>query len=189
MFSATLNQMLFLFCCILVGFFLKKKKLLGDNCESVISKLENLILIPCLLMQSFYTNCTFDSLKNNAELLFYGLGFVLLQVLLAYILAPIFKPTADEKGIFVYSLSVVNFSFMGNSLVDSLFGAEMLYKYLIFSMPLNVLAFSIGYMWLSGESFSFKKLLNPIMISMIIGIIIGLTGIKLPIFIKQSISS
>ena len=44
MFSATLNQMLFLFCCILVGFFLKKKKLLGDNCESVISKLENLII-------------------------------------------------------------------------------------------------------------------------------------------------
>ncbi len=189
MFSATLNQMMFLFCCILVGYFLKKKNLLGDKPEGVISKLENLVLIPCLLINSFYKNCTISSLSSNLDLLLYGLFFVLLQVGVAYCCLPLFKANNSEKGIFVYSMSVVNFSFMGNSLVSALFGSQMLYKYLIFSMPLNVLAFSIGYVWLSGDSFSFRKLINPIVVSMIIGIILGLSGIKLPLFIENTISN
>lgn len=189
MFIATLNQMLFLFCCILVGYVLKKKNLLGNSSESVISKLENLILIPCLLIKSFYTNCTIESLSNNLDLLLYGLLFVVIQVIIAYLCLPLFKANENEKGIFVYSMSVVNFSFMGNSLVNALFGSEMLYKYLIFSMPLNILAFSIGYVWLSGSKFSFKKLINPIVVSMLIGIVLGLSGIKLPLFVENTINN
>ncbi len=191
MFISTLNQMLFLFLCILIGYFLKKKKLLPDGSEAVISKLENLVLIPALLIKSFSSNCNIDSLTSNANLLLYGLFFVLLQIVIAYILAPIFKPTKEENGIFVYSLTVVNFSFMGNSLVLSLYGDEMLYKYLIFSLPLNIVAFAIGYIWLTAgkEKFSFKRLVNPIVVSMIIGMAIGLSGITLPSFVNNALNS
>ncbi len=191
MFISTLNQMLFLFLCILIGYFLKKKKLLPEGSETVISKLENLILIPALLIKSFSSNCNITSLTNNMNLLLYGLFFVLLQIGIAYLLTPLFKPTKQEKGIFVYSLTVVNFSFMGNSLVLSLYGDEMLYKYLIFSLPLNIVAFSIGYIWLTAgkEKFSFKRLINPIVVSMVIGMIIGLSGITLPSFISNTLNS
>lgn len=191
MFTTTLNQMLFLFLCILIGFYLKKKSLLPDNASGTISKLENLVILPALLINSFSTNCSIESLKNNSDLLFWGLVFVLIQVILAFIITPLFKPTKAEKGVFLYSLCVVNFSFMGNSLISSLFGGEMLYKYLIFTIPLNMLAFSIGYVWLTSgaEKFSFKRLINPIMIGMLIGIVIGVTGINLPAFIKSTLNS
>lgn len=191
MFISTLNQMLFLFTCILIGFFLKKKNLLPDNAGTVISKVENLVIIPSLLIKSFSNNCTTESLIANVDLIIYGLIFVLLQVGIAFVITPLFKPTAKEKGIYLYSLCVVNFSFMGNSLILNLFGDEMLFKYLMFTIPLNVLTFSFGYIWLTAgaEKFSFKKLINPVAVSMLVGIAIGLSGLKMPVFIANTLSS
>lgn len=190
-FISTLNQMLFLFTCILIGFYLKKKNLLPESAGTTISKVENLVIIPSLLIKSFSNNCTISSLKANMDLVVYGLIFVLLQVAIAFVLTPLFKPSAKDKGIFLYSLCVVNFSFMGNSLILNLFGDEMLFKYLMFTIPLNILTFSIGYVWLTAgaEKFSIKKLINPVVISMLIGIVIGLSGLKLPVFINNSLNS
>lgn len=191
MFVSTLNQMLFLFTCIMIGFYLKKKNLLPDTAGTTISKIENLVIIPSLLIKSFSNNCTISSLTENIDLIIYGLIFVLLQVGLAFVLTPLFKPTAKEKGIYLYSLCVVNFSFMGNSLILNLFGDELLFQYLMFTIPLNILTFSIGYVWLTAgaEKFSFKKLINPVVVSLLIGIVIGLSGIKLPIFVANSLNS
>ena len=188
-FITTFNQMCFLFLCILIGYFLKKKNLLPEDAATVISKLENYLIMPALLIDSFSANCTIASLSANMKLLLFGIFFVLLQAVLAYFSLPIYHPKDNEKGVFLYSMAVVNFGFMGNSLVLAIFGSEMLYKYLIFSLPLNVLTCSIGYTWLSGGGkFSPKRLINPVMISMLIGILIGISGVSLPSFISKTIS-
>lgn len=191
MLKPVLNQMLFLFTCILIGILLKKTHKLDDNASTVLSKLENEVIIPALLINSFSTNCSIASLTENVRVISYGLFFTLLQIILAIWITPFFTKDPSVKGIYTYSLAVVNFSFMGNSLVLGLFGNEMLFQYLMFSLPMQITIYSIGFVWLTAgkEKFTWKRLLNPTMISMVIGIVMGLCNIKPVAFIGNVLTS
>ena len=49
----------------------------------------------------------------------------------------------------------------------------------------------IGFLWLTAgkEKFTWKKLLNPSNLSLVIGMILGLTGLPLPGFLTQALSA
>lgn len=53
MFMPIFNQMLFLFAFIAIGFILSKGKFVPDNSEKVLSRLENYIFMPALVMGTF----------------------------------------------------------------------------------------------------------------------------------------
>ena len=57
-FQATLSPMLVMFLCIVIGFVLNKKKLCPANTATVLSKLENNVLIPALVINTFMKYCT-----------------------------------------------------------------------------------------------------------------------------------
>ena len=52
-FSTTLNQTLFLVGLIVIGYILVKTKVLSGDSASVLSKLENNVFIPALVMKTF----------------------------------------------------------------------------------------------------------------------------------------
>ena len=58
LFNTTLNQMAFLFLLILIGYGLRKSNFLPDNTAKVLSKLENAIFIPALVLRTFVENFT-----------------------------------------------------------------------------------------------------------------------------------
>ena len=61
-FLATLNQTAFLFLFIVAGFILSRCKLVADNAHSVLSKLENYIFIPALVLGTFIKNFTIEKI-------------------------------------------------------------------------------------------------------------------------------
>lgn len=191
MLSPIMNQMLFLFTCIIIGVALKRTNKLPDNAASVLSKLENEIIIPAFIISSFSTNCSLQSLAENMDLILWGLFFTVLQIIISLVLTPLFTKEKSIAGIYKYSLAVVNFAFMGNSLVLGLFGSEMLFKYLMFSLPMQITIFSLGFIWLTAgkEKFTMKRLINPTTIAMVFGISIGLLNLKLPVFATNVLSS
>jgi len=191
MLGPIMNQLLFLFTCIIIGIILKKTNKLADNAANVLSKLENEIIIPAFIISSFSANCTIGSLSENVSLILWGLFFTLLQISLSLVLTPLFTKDKSIAGIYKYSLAVVNFAFMGNSLVLGLFGSEMLFKYLMFSLPIQITIFSLGVIWLTAgkEKFTIKRLINPTTISMVIGILMGIANVKLPTFGNNVLSS
>ena len=70
-FLATLNPMLMLFICIVVGFVLCKTKILPENAGKVMAKLETWVFCPAL---SFYTMayyCTVDNIGTHATNIYY----------------------------------------------------------------------------------------------------------------------
>ena len=187
-FKATLNPMLVLFICILVGFILNKKSILPDNAAAVLSKLENYVLVPSLIIHTFMKYCTIASLKEQYKLVLYCTLAVAIGVALAYALSGIFEKDEYKKNIYRYAITFGNFSFMGNAIVPEILGAgnsaladQWLYKYLLFSLPLNLVVYTWGVVILipKGQKTgsTFKSLLNPTVISIVIGIILGLTGV------------
>lgn len=191
-FSATLNQMMVLFLFMALGYFLNFKKILPNNSSSTLSRLETNVFVPCLVFNTFYKYCTVESLTQKWVYLFYGAAIMVVSFLIGFFLTKLFAKENYLKKIYMYSFTFANFSFMGNAVVLGIFGEDVLFDYMIFTLPLCLAVYSYGTSSLipnnENGKFSFKSLLNPICISMFIGIIAGLTAVPLPKFLTESIS-
>lgn len=196
-FIATLSPMLVMFACMLIGFILNKKKLIPENSDKVISKLENYICVPALIMGTFMTYCNVDSIKEHYVIIVYSLLALLVALILSIPLSKFFAVKDKYKRcIYKYALSFGNFAFMGNAIVPAILGSidsEILYKYLLFTLPLNIAVYTWGVMILVPEGETrqnpLKNLLNPIFFSILIGAVIGLLKLNqyIPSFIITTI--
>lgn len=191
-FKLTLGQILQLFLFMLIGFILKRRNILSDETGALLSKLETLIFMPALIINSFVTNCTWGNLTSNLDLILYSIGTLAVSTLLAIPFSRLFSKEPLERSYYKYSLVIPNFGFVGNAIIMGVLGSEQLFQYLIFCIPVNLYLYSIAIRWLSrndGNKFSFRSLLNPIFLSVIIGMVIGLTQIPLPSFLSTTLSA
>lgn len=181
MFIKTLNQILILFGYMAMGFILKKGNFLPDNTPTTISKLLNFILMPATIINTFMDKCTVENLVSKWHLLLYSTVILLGCILVGIIFGRFFDKDNYIQRIYRYSFTVGNFAFVGIAFVEG-FAPDLLFDYLLFILPMNLYTFSLGVAWLipndNGEKsgFSFKSLINPICLSLIIGGILGLTN-------------
>jgi predicted permease len=73
---------------------------------------------------------------------------------------------------------------MGCALAESIFGSSILLNVMMFTLPLSMYVYTYGYCILTKSPLRLKKLLNPITIAIFSGMIVGISGLKLPEFIS-----
>lgn len=195
-FIATLEQTGFLFLFILMGYLLARKKLIPDNSQAVLSKLENYVFIPALVLGTFIGNFTPEKITVAAELLLGSLGLGLIAIVLSMLCVRFCSRDPYERSIYTYGLCFSNFGFMGNAVVSALF-PDIFMEYLIFTLPL----WSLIYLWgvpvlLLGDSGSkptlaqrLKNFVNPMFVCTLLGMLIGILGIPVPEFIGSAVSA
>ena len=197
-FTFTFSSMLVIFTYMLIGFILNKKKILPECTDRALSRLENFVLIPALVISTFSTQCTFASLKENYTLIIYSIITFFAAFLISLFISGFFAQKGTYRNsIFRYSFVFANFGFVGNALIPLLFpenSSEMLYKYMLFTLPLQIAAYTWGISTLipqKGGKISFlSRLNNPTFYAIIIGIILGVTNSRsfIPSFISQCLS-
>lgn len=186
-FLTTLNQIAFLFGFIVIGFILVKIKVLPENSAAVLSKLENTIFIPALVMGTFIENFTLERIGATWKLLSVSFIIAFITIPFAILVSKLITKDKYVQKIYTYGLSFSNFGFMGNAVVSSLF-PDVFFEYLIFTLPLWMLIYIWGVPRLliadSGKKHTFtesmKSFVNPMFIAMLIGMLIGLSRINLP---------
>lgn len=191
-FLSTLNTTLLLFTFIIIGFILRKFKILPDSSDAVLSKLENNILVPAVVISTFISKCTVENIKEKWTYILFDAIIILVILPIAFALGKALGKDNSEKKIFRYSVLISNFSFFGIPLVSGAFGEDALFDYLIFCLPLYLFCYSFGVAWLipnGNNKISIKSFINPICISLIIGAVLGLIGVKLPSFLTTAIDS
>ena len=193
---STLTQTVFLFSLIIIGFILGKGKFIPEQSSAVLAKFENTVFLPALILGTFIENFTMERLAaaRNLLLVSFAIAFVTMPIAIG-----ISKCLAKDKytqNIYTYGLVFSNFGFMGNAVVNALF-PEMFFEYLLYTLPLWILIYLWGVPILliagSGQQQSMKDRLkafaNPMLIAMVIGMVIGLTGIRLPQWTANMVSS
>ena len=194
-FSTTLNQTLFLFGLIVIGYILVKTKVLPESSASILSKLENTVFIPALVMKTFIENFTIERISVAWKLLVCCFLLTLIVIPISILVSKLASKDTYIQKIYIYGLTFSNFAFMGNAIVSSLFG-DIFFEYLIFTLALWILIYLWGVPRLllfdSDKKQTFKEniksFINPMFISMIIGMIIGLVKIPMPNWIESIIS-
>ncbi|MBE6885079.1 MAG: hypothetical protein E7487_10785 [Ruminococcaceae bacterium] len=191
-FSLTVNQMLVMFSLILVGFWLRKKRILPENSHTTMSKLETFAFVPALTLFNQMTNCTVETFTANAKLILYGLIIVLLSVAAAYPISKLFIKKASrssellyQRNIYRYALTFSNYGFMGNFIILGVWGDELFYKYTLFTFFVGIICSSWGLYVLVPKEHNAslwanlkRGLLTPPVIALVIGMTFGLLNLK-----------
>lgn len=194
-FVSTLNQLAFLFSLIIIGFILAKWKFIPENSATVLAKLENTVFVPALVMGTFIKNFTVEQIGSASRILLISLVMIIIIMPLAVLISKCVTRDRYEQNIYTYGLAFSNFGFMGNAVVSALF-PDIFLEYIIFTLPLWVMIYLWGVPVLliadSGEKQTLKKRLksfaNPMFVAMLIGIIIGLSGITMPKWVTSVIT-
>jgi len=195
-FVTALEQTGFLFLFILMGYFLARRKLIPNNSQAVLSKLENYVFIPALVLGTFIENFTPEKIGVTGQLLLSSLGLGLIAIVLSLLCVRFCSKDPYERNIYTYGLCFSNFGFMGNAVVSALF-PDVFLEYLIFTLPL----WSLIYLWgvpvlLLGDSAGkpnlaqrLKNFINPMFVCTILGMLTGLLNIPIPQFISSAVSA
>ena len=199
LFSPILNQMVYLFAFIIIGYVLVKIKALHGEACATLSKLESKLFIPALVLSTFMNNFTVEKLGSGGLMLLLSAAVLVVTVPLAILFSRlIFKTDAYLVKIATYGLTFSNFGYMGNAIMSAVF-PDIFLEYSILCMPLWILIYMWGVPTLliagndrkDGEPISIKErlkpLCNPMFAAMIIGIIFGLSGFTK--IIPQSLNS
>ena len=186
-FTTTINQMLVLFFLIFLGYILAKVKAVPENSAMVLSKLENNLFVPALVLGTFVKNFTLEKLGAAWKLFAVSFIICFLMMLLAVFVSKCCSKDEYIRNIYTYGLAFSNFGFMGNAVVNAVF-PDIFLDYLIFVMPLWIMIYMWGVPCLlipreEGKQTvrtRLKSFANPMFVAMIVGMLIGLFGLPLP---------
>ena len=191
LFTATLNQMGVLGLYMVIGFAIAKLKIVSKEASRILSKLENTVFLPALVLYTFLANFTLATLRDSWLPLLVSSGVELIVIPIAILTSRLAAKDGFIRRMYTYGLSFSNFGFMGNAVVSALF-PDLYTHYVIFTLPLWTIIYIWGVPNLlmeknedTGPVASKKKKListlnsfvNPMFIALLIGAVIGVSGL------------
>ena len=183
MFVITLEQVIILSVFIIAGYTLAKVRLLDASHSKLLSVLCVYVFLPCLCFSNFAKNCTPAYLAEKYPIILVSLGFLLLLHFVAPLIAKPFAKSHYDISVLRYSFVIPNYGYTGYALCGGIFGELALLDMMVFTLPMAFYTYTFGYNILTKQDqgkFNFKRLLNPMLISVALGCIAGLSGLKLP---------
>ena len=205
-FNLTLRQTTMMFLFILVGYFLRKAKILPESSDLTMSRLETYVFVPSLTLSNMLNNCTVETITKNSGLVLYSLITILFAIGLAYPLSRLFVPKTNgnpdleySRNIYKYAMTFGNYGFMGNFIVLGVWGEVFFFKYSLLTLVVGLFCSSWGlYILIPKDKNSAsiwknlaKGFLAPPMIALVVGIMAGLLGVRpyVPDFVMTALSN
>lgn len=188
-FQLTFSKVGMLLIFIGIGYFLRRHHDLPDDAGRVLSLLCTLVFTPAYSITNLSKNITMDVLAEKARLVGFGIVFVLVAILLAYGLSKPFARDKIQRNSLVYAFAIPNYGYFGYPVIEGVFGSAVLADVMVFLIPLSLTTNSFGYSLFVGDGkVPLKKvLLTPMVISLGIGVAVGLSGVTLPPFIDSAL--
>ena len=190
-FSLTLGKVAMLLVFIGIGYFMRRHHDLPDDAGHVLSLLCTLLFSPAYSIINISKSFTREVLGQNALLICYGVLFVIVAFAFSMVLSKPFANSRMERNSLIYAFSIPNYGYFGYPVIEGVFGQAVLADVMIFLIPLSLATNSLGYALFVGDKrIPWKKIfLSPLFICLAIGMALGLSGIKLPVFLDSALNA
>ena len=180
-----ITQTLIMFILMIIGLIFSKSGLLTANGSKDIANILLYIVIPCVIIRSYITQFTYEKL--------YGLLLSAILAVFSFAVSIVvsFLAFGTRKPIDNFGTTFCNAGFIGIPLVTAVFGNDAAFYIASFASMLNLLQWTYGIVIITGKRnmINIKKIIiNPVTISLIIGLIMFFTGVKLPEIINSTLS-
>lgn len=189
------GQMLVLLAMMLTGAFVYKKKWLGEEGASNISKLVVNVFNPILVISGVLGETdaiSRDKMIGNIKLV---LLYYIISIICGIVLAWVLRPPKSLKSIYVLMATFSNLGFMGIPVAKSLYGDEGVVYVAFYVLLYNILVYTYGLSLAhraarekngagitetDSSAFSLKRMINPGVVAALVALVIFAVGIKMP---------
>ncbi|MBV7276401.1 AEC family transporter [Clostridium sp. PL3] len=180
-----INSILVLAVIIFIGFIITKLRVIDKNGASVISNVIMKVTFPAIILTSMQKSFTQELFKNSIALIGISMAIYVVLIIFVTIFGRVSSLPLEKLKIMKFLIIFGNVAFMGFPVASALYKDVGIFYASCFNMFYNLLMFSYGIMILDKKSkkINFKNLINPGLISTIIGFIFFLTSSKLPYII------
>jgi len=182
------EQLCLLLAFIALGFFFGKRGLAEHSHAKLLSVLTVYLFLPCTIFNSFSKNFTTANLKLYSPILLGSLIILLVLLPFAFFASRLISKKSYERLVLFYSLVVPNYGHMGYPLTESLFGAEGLLLFILFTLPVSLFTYTVGYSLLTKQPLRLRRLLNPVTMAVVLGVVCGLLDVRPPELAGQFLS-
>lgn len=189
-FGNMINLQLILFLLIFVGIYARKRGFLTPDSRKKLTDLFIHIILPCNIIASFHIKLTPELAASSARILLISFGVQLFSWLLSLFL---YRGVEHGKQMVLrYGTICSNSGFMGNPVIQGVYGMQGLLYASIFLIPVRIFMWSAG---LSLFTVTDKKkivkdlLLHPCIVAVYIGVGLMLEGYRIPAFLADTVAS
>lgn len=184
-FLTTLGEMTRILMFMVLGFGLNRLHILPKGSGAGISRLITMVMIPALLIYNNMTEFQLANIGQYSRLVLLG---VFLWTTMTLVSLPIAKKLAGgnplDRGVYLYGLSFPNTGAIGMPLSLALLGTTGLFQFNLFLVIFSIMTYAWGVgLFLDTERKNpikrfFVHLLNPVFVSMCIGMALGALNAK-----------
>ena len=173
---------------IAIGYFAEKRRIVGEQFNSDLAAFITKISLPCLIVQSMQVPFSMDELRNCGYLLLLALVYLALCFAMAQI-GWHFSPHDYRGRILRFGMIFTNFTFMGIPVVQTLYGDQGVFYFVVFLVPIRIMYYTSAKPMLSPphlkqEKQTFRQklkgLLSPPVAAVLIGLALYIAGIDIP---------
>lgn len=181
-FTTLLRQITMMFIFVAIGYAFFKKSIISEEGNRNLGNILIWVSIPSLLLKAYMVPFTVQKMKDlSISFLLSACAFVI-AIILSKVFCKRIGPV-DE-----FSAAYANAGFMGIPLVQAVLGEDAIFFLSAYIALLNILQWSFGFYVISGRKTfpSPKKIfLNPIVVSVFVGILIFLLPFEVPNIVKE----
>ncbi len=180
--------MVVLFIIVVVGYLLRRIKIMDGEFDRKLSVFIIQVSCPCLILSSVMG----DSLpEKNLILPLLIVGFVTygILIILGIYFPKILPIPKTQRGLYSFMLTFGNVGFIGYPVVSAIFGPKAIFYAAVVNFPNTLLIFLVGIMFVTGggekAKFDWRLFFTPAMIASYLAMIIVVIGTKMPTVIAQ----
>ena len=180
-----LTQTFIMFILMILGLILSKTGLLTEHGSKDMANILLYAVIPCVIIRSYITDFTMEKLYGLLMSAVLAVAAFAVAIAVSYIIYGMRKPIDN------FGTAFCNAGFIGIPLVTAVFGNEAAFYVASFASILNLLQWTYGIVIITRrkDMINIKKVfVNPVTISLVIGLFLFITGIKLPGVINSTMA-
>lgn len=179
-------QVLIIFLLMLIGVYAKKMNLIDNKLNKGLSGILMNITFPLNIIVAFNFTFSKDVILGMLTVIIFGMLIFPISYYLCKLLY--LKFPSKEKNIMIFASVFSNSAFMAFPLLESIYGKTGVLYGSMFVIPFNLFLWTLGVHLYSdnNKAMSFKTIINPGAIGVLIGIFLFVLSIKLPYPIQRT---
>ena len=182
---AVFEQVVILFTFVAMGYIISKFGKVNAQHSKVLSSVLVDVILPFNVLKAFWGSFTVQYLSENLFMVMVSVAVLLTLSVAAYFCGKLFDKNPYIRKVYEYSLVIPNMGYMGYPLAEAMYGAAGLMDLMMFGIPVSLYIYIYGYPILTKTKISLKKLLNPVIITMVIAMALGLSGLQMPTLVAD----
>ena len=187
-FKNMIDMQLMMFLLVGIGFFIRKKGIVNTEGRMNMIDLCLYITLPFNVLHSFLRKWDWNLFIACGVILLLSVGFNAISVFFSTILYK--KQEINRQKSLKYGTIISNSGFLGNPMVEGIYGSEGLLYAALFMLPVRIVMWTIGIaVFLKGRKEKLWKnvLTHPCIVAIYVGVIVMVCGIQFPTFVEKTI--